>query len=278
MSQSRISLALSLSSSLVLTLGLWATASSGATHPKPSRHPSHSFIYPIGTSNTTAPSGYAPPAPNALPGYTQDYVTTFPGTAVPSGWDTYNGLPGGDPGGHFASTHIVVSNGVLSINTYQDPAYNNEWVTGGICQCGYTSQTYGAWFERSRLTGPGPTGVALLWPDANVWPPEIDFNETYGGTSYTSATVHWDANNSQFHSKVTANMTQWHTWGVIWTPTKITYILDGRVWGTDTVASEIPTIPMHISLQSQTWCESGWACPSTPQSMQVAWVAEYSPN
>ena len=28
-------------------------------------------------------------------------------------------------------------------------------------------------------------------------------------------------------------MTQWHTWGVIWTPTSITYTVDGSVWGSD---------------------------------------------
>ena len=73
-------------------------------------------------------------------------------------------------------------------------------------------------------------------------------------------------------------MTQWHTWGVIWTPNSITYTVDGTVWGTETTSASIPNMPMHISLQSQTWCSSGWACPTTPQSMQVDWVAQYQAN
>jgi beta-glucanase (GH16 family) len=173
---------------------------------------------------------------------------------------------------------VTVGGGMLNILTSQDPAFNNEWVTGGVCLCGIAGQTYGAYFVRSRMTGAGPTGVELLWPDANVWPPEIDFNETYGATSGTSATVHYTSANSQIQRTVAVNMTQWHTWGVIWTPTSITYTVDGAVWGTVTTSASIPNIPMHISLQSQTWCGSGWACPTTPQSMQVDWVAQYKAN
>jgi len=186
----------------------------------------------------------------------------------------------GDPGAMFAPTHLTVSGGLLNINTFQDPAYGGGWVTGGTCPCGIPGQTYGAYFVRSRMTGPGPTNVALLWPDANVWPPEIDFNETYGSTTATSATVHWGAGNSQYPVRLSAiDMTRWHTWGVIWTPTSITYTVDGQVWATVSNSSaQIPNIPMHLSLQSQTWCASGWACPTAPASMQVNWIAEYHAN
>jgi beta-glucanase (GH16 family) len=65
---------------------------------------------------------------------------------------------------------------------------------------------------------------------------------------------------------------------VIWTPSTITYTVDGQVWGTVNVASEVPTIPMTLDLTQQTWCESGWACPSSPQSLEIDWVAEYQPQ
>ena len=190
--------------------------------------PPPTLAYPIGTPDGTEPSGYAPPGGNALSGYSLSYVNDFNGSSVPSGWGIYSGQPGGDPGGQFGgSSHITVSNGILSLNTFQDPNYNNEWVTGGLCQCGL-AQTYGAYFVRSRLTGPGPTGVELLWPTYG-WPPEVDFNETFGGTSSTSATLHYGSNNSQTRSRLTIDMTQWHTWGVIWTPTSVTYTVDGVV-------------------------------------------------
>jgi hypothetical protein len=213
-----------------------------------------------------------------LSGYTQSYVTDFAGSTLPSAWGTYEGQPGGDPGAQFDQAHVTVGGGLLHINTSQDPAFNNEWVSGGACACNIPGQVYGAYFVRSRMTGAGPTGVQLLWPDANVWPPEIDFNETNGSSSATTATVHYSSANSQIGRSLNVDMTQWHTWGVIWTPTSITYTVDGNAWGTVTNVSSIPTIAMHISLQSQTWCASGWACPTSSQSMLVDWVAQYKAN
>jgi hypothetical protein len=251
-------------------VGLSTTAGAGAA-----------TRYPVGRVDGAEPSGMGPPGAHALAGYHQTYVTDFLGSTIPDDWDTYQGQPGGDPGGLFAQSHDIIGGGLLDIKTYQDLQYGNEWVTGGICLCGLAPETYGAYFERSRLTGPGPTGVALLWPDANVWPPEIDFNETGGGVRGSTATVHWITAtnpNAQTQTKVAINMTKWHTWGVIWTRTKIIYTVDGRVWGSMNKSGDVPTIPMHLSLQSQTWCESGWACPTKPESMEIDWVSVYAPG
>src|ERR1019366_3986573 len=199
--------------------------------------------YPIGTADSSEPSGEAPPAPTALAGYTQSYVSDFTGSTLPAGWNVYTGIPGGDPGGHFGGSHVVVSGGLLTLNTYRDAAWNNQYVTGGLCQCGL-AQTYGAYFVRSRLTGRGPNEVDLLWPAANAWPPEIDFSETGGSDNSTTGTVHYGAANNMDHRKVMINMTQWHTVGVIWTPTSLTFVVDGQVWARDNVISHIPKQPM----------------------------------
>ena len=42
------------------------------------------------------------------------------------------------------------------------------------------------------------------------------------------------------------------------------------------MAAEIPKVPMTLHLQSQTWCTFNYACPTSPQSTLVDWVAEYS--
>jgi beta-glucanase (GH16 family) len=219
----------------------------------------------------------APPAANALPGYAQSYVTDFPGSSLPSGWGTFAGAPGGDPGAQWAASHVVVNGGLLQLNTWQDPAYSNNWVAGGVCDCGH-SQTYGAYFVRSRTTGPGPTVVQLLWPAASVWPPEIDFDESGGTTGGTTSTVHFGASNNQDHRSVSIDMTQWHTWGVVWSPTAITYTVDGQVWASVNVPSEIPNQAMTLDIDQQTWCSTGTACPTSPQSQLVDWVAEYTAN
>lgn len=233
--------------------------------------------YPVGIADDSEPSGMAPPSSDAMPGYTQSYVTDFSSSNLPQGWSSFAGQPGGDAGAQWSSAHVTVGGGLLQLNTWQDPEFGNEWVAGGICQCS-VGNTYAAYFVRSRTTGPGPTVVQLLWPEAHVWPPEIDFNETDGTTSRTSATVHWGASNSQSQRRVAIDMTAWHTWGVIWTPGSIIYTVDGEEWGSVKVASEIPNQAMTLDLTQQTWCSSGFACPTSPQSMQVDWVAEYTPS
>jgi outer membrane protein OmpA-like peptidoglycan-associated protein len=232
--------------------------------------------YPVGTPDTTEASGDAPPSATALAGYQQSYVTNFKGSSLPSGWTAFNGVPGGDEGSLWKSSHVVVKNDQLELNAWQDPSSSNQWVTGGVCQCG-VANTYGAYFVRSKMTGPGPTQVELLWPKTG-WPPEIDFDETSGGDTTSIATLHYSSANLQVHQTENIDMTQWHTWGVIWSPTAVTYVVDGQVWGTETVSSEIPDQPMTLDITQQTWCTWGFACPTAPQSTDVNWVAEYTPG
>lgn len=258
------------------------------TSPPPTTTTGSGSAIPDGVASNSEPSGQAPPGANAMNGYKLTYSTDFTGSALPGGWNAYSGAPGAsDPGSQWATTHDVVSGGMLSLNAWQDPKFGNEWVTGGTSQDGVSRQ-YGAYFVRSRETGGGPTLVELLWPTNNSWPPEIDFNETQGLSTFTTATNIWAVSNgskSQAESRLNIDMTQWNTFGVIWTPTSLTYTVNGKVWGTFTNASDIPATPMHLDLQQQTWCGSSVgldgeinACPTSPQSMQIDWVAEYAAN
>jgi hypothetical protein len=248
-----------------------ASAGSNAAHDLTSIR----FKLTTGIPDLTDPSSYGPPSPAALPGYVLSYVTNFAGTSLPPGWDVFTGIPGGDPGGHFGASHVVVSSGMLSLNTFRDPSFNNSWVTGGVCQCG-VSRKYGAYFVRSRVTGAGPTEVELLWPSGNGWPPEIDFNETGGSITSTTSSVHYGAANHIVPGRVKINMTLWHTWGVIWTPREIVYTVDGRIWGEFKDAPDISSVPMTLDLEQRQQCQENRQCPTAPESMQVEWVAEYS--
>jgi hypothetical protein len=203
------------------------------------------------------------------------YVADFTGTTLPPGWDVFTGVPGGDPGGHFGASHVVVANGMLSLNTFRDPSWYNRWVTGGLCQCA-VSHEYAAYFVRSRVTGAGPTEVELLWPTANTWPPEIDFNETGGSITSTTNSAHYGSANHIVGNRVSINMTLWHTWGVIWTANEIIYTVDGRIWGEVSGASNISSVPMTLDLEQRQECEENRQCPTAPESMQVDWVAEYN--
>jgi Glycosyl hydrolases family 16 len=230
--------------------------------------------FPVGAVNVREPSRVSPPGGAALPGYRRVYATDFKGSSLPAGWVDFTGVPGGDPGGQFAPSHVVVTHGMLELNTWRDPSYNDKWVSGGLCQCG-DQHTYGAFFVRSRITGAGPNEVELLWPASNKWPPEIDFYETGSKDNSTSWTLHYGKDNNFVQQTLRVDQTAWHTWGVIWTPTKITYTVDGRVWGSFSGTYAIPTVPMTLDLQQRPGCSLGPVCTSVPQSMLVDWVAEY---
>jgi hypothetical protein len=237
--------------------------------------PSAQAIYPDGIANPSEPSGMSPPAANALPGYALDYVTDFPGSQLPAGWQGFVGTPGGGTRkAPLELSHLVVSNGLLQLNVWKDPKYQNQWVAAGLCQCDKPF-TYGAFFVRSKVTGPGPNEVELLWPIANEWPPEIDFNETGPVDTGTSVTVHFTPQDYTDQRTLRIDMTKWHTWGIIWSPTSLIFTVDGITWAKISALDEIPHQPMTLHIQQQTWCSYGRDCPKKPVSFQINWVAEY---
>jgi hypothetical protein len=234
--------------------------------------------FPVGVFDLKEPSYFAPPGPGAMVGYKQTYVTDFTKKLNTQDWFYFRGIPEGDPSGRFDSYHVAVNHGLLKIGTWRDPRFGNQWVSGGAGLYGLPS-TYGAYFIRSRETTAGPDTTALLWPQNNQWPPEIDIDE--GGASSTSQSwfVHYTNSQDQAYGTTTINITHWHTWGVVWTPTSITFTVDGRSWGQVTTPSEIPTIPMSLDLQSQSWCGiSVDGCPKKDSTLLVDWVAVYAPT
>ena len=274
---SRLVVGLASASALITSLIAIASDSTAATiaHACTAGSACAPYALTIGISNPSEPSSMAPPPANAMSGYQQSYVTDFSGSSLPSGWSTFAGSPGGDPGTRWQASQVVVGNGVLQLNASYDASLQ-QWVTGGTCDCSLP-QTYGAYFVRSRMTGPGPTVVELLWPaSGHSWPPEIDFNETFGPSVTSMASVHYGANNIADHRSISMDMTQWHTWGVVWSPSAVTYVVDGKVWGVVNAPNEIPNIPMTLDIQQQTWCSSGFACPTAPQSTLVDWAAIYT--
>lgn len=235
-----------------------------------------------------AKPGVAMPADN-LPGWRLTYRTDFNGNSLPDGWKPYSGEPGGDPYGYWDPANVTVSNGELHLRTMadDDPQRPNTYSTGGVGFYGNT-QEYGMYLVRMKGDSePGlqMSNIALLWPAEQVWPPEIDFYEDVGGSreGYT-ASLHPGPNGYDccvIRRNVENTGTRWHTYGVIWTPTSITYTIDGKRWavvqrGKVSSPGSWPAMPMTFDLQSQ---NLGPAQPSHPiETMTVAWVAEYEPS
>jgi beta-glucanase (GH16 family) len=225
-----------------------------------------------------------------IAGWHHVFADDFNGTTLnTSNWGPYSGQPGGDTAGWWSPSHVVVGNCLLTLKGYKDaPAKPGVFVTGGVGMKGTHAQTYGKYLVRMRADkGDGISAIALLWPQANVWPPEVDFFEDGGGKrTSTTATLHCGPNgidNCQIQRTLTRyDFSKWHTLGVEWTAGKLVYTIDGTPWATVT-DTRVPSTPMVLDLQSQSLECSPWnTCldSSTPAEvdMQIDWVVAYSPS
>lgn len=242
---------------------------------------------PTASSCGTSPSGKPMPVGDIV-GWHQVFTDDFTGTRLnTSNWDPYSGQPGGDPVGWWARSHVIVNDCLLTLKGYKDTvAKPGVFVTGGIGMIDTHAQTYGKYLVRMRADkGDGISAIALLWPQPDVWPPEVDFYEDGGGKRNSmSATLHCGSNGNDT-CQVEKNLarydfSKWHTFGVEWTDGKLVYSIDGTTWAT-VIDSKVPSIPMVLDLQSQALtCSQDNTCldSSTPVevNMQVDWVVAYA--
>ncbi|MCU1603275.1 MAG: exsH [Frankiales bacterium] len=169
---------------------------------------------------------------------------TFTAGLDTSRWGTYEGQPGGNPYGYWKHSHVQAYHGAALLRGYSD---SGRYVTGGM-MLNSVAQTYGKYVVRARFDKSTTIAHAmLLWPTSG-WPPEVDFSE--GPTTQgVMATSHWASGNSQQHAFKKVDMTQWHTYGVEWTPTRLAYTIDGAIWATMTGAA-VPHQPMKLAIQT----------------------------
>jgi hypothetical protein len=254
-----------------------APASPSASPAKKARASAPASPGGSGAAASTGVDGTSPPS--SVAGGRLTYSTDFPGNSLPSGWDAYTGEPGGDPNGNWDPSNVSVSGGTLHLMATPS-------AQGGVQFYG-NPQTYGTYLVRMKgdyEPGLSINNLAILWPSQQgVWPPEVDFFQDLGGSRQSfSASLHPgpDGNCCVVSSPTQdSNGTAWHTYGVQWTPSALTYTIDGRVWASVSPSSlsspaQWPTIPMNLTLQSQ---NQDSAQPSgTIETMTVAWVAEYA--
>ncbi|MFY9926675.1 MAG: glycoside hydrolase family 16 protein [Streptosporangiaceae bacterium] len=260
-----------------------ALASLASRHHAAKRHVSHRHAAETATASPSGAVGTGDGSswPSSVPGWRLTYSTDFPGSSLPSGWGAYAGEPGGDSFGNWEQSNVTVSGGALHL--LATPS-----AQGGVSFYG-NPQTYGMYLVRMKgddEPGLSINNIAILWPaQQGVWPPEVDFYEDSGGTRQSfSASLHagtsGDSGCCIVHSSSPANNgTAWHTYGVQWTPSSITYTIDGRVWGSVSRSSlsspaQWPAIPMNLTLQSQNQASAQPG--GTIETMTVAWVAEYA--
>lgn len=228
-----------------------------------------------------------------LPGFTLKYTQEFDGNGIPPDWDAYDGVPGGETSSmaQWNSSMCEFSGGEA------------HFMAMGVESCGLQYyggyQEYGAWFARMKGDDE-PAGMLfsdlfLMWAANNEWPPEIDIYEDQGagrtstaasmfnttdvcGTNETCLKMYEQTNGP---AGVPNTGTQWHTYGLEWTPQSVKWLIDGRVIFT-ALASQVrsgaqqPAQPMGMVLQSQNL--GGAGTPTMRETMTVDWVEQFSWN
>ncbi len=158
-----------------------------------------------------------------------------------------------------------------------------QGVGGGLMLRG--PQQYGRWEVRARVdkgNGYGPC-IGLI-DDPESWKTthaEIDITEMpKGARDKSHFTVHYGRTNKQTATSTKADFSQWHIFGVEWTPTRITYFLDGEQKWETTLAEAIPQKKLSFFMQQDVGAAGSWIAArdgGTPAEVafEIDWVKVY---
>jgi hypothetical protein len=275
-----------------------AASSSTAAQPSPTQPSSTGAPSeaPTGGQGGGDPSGQNPAT--SLSGFTLKYAQEFNGDSAPANWHVYNNQT---PGGESSSQ----AQWVESMCTFSGG--EAHFMASGIDSCGMqymgAPQEYGAFFARLQADD-NPSGemfsdIFLLWPSNFQWPPEIDIYEDKADRTRTAATMFNTVGSacgsspsiscltpysqSNDASNGVANSdTEWHTYGVEWTPSGVSWLIDGNVVFSAPASqtpsgAQQPALPMLMTLQSED-LQGGAGAASGTQTMSVDWVEQFSWN
>jgi len=218
-----------------------------------------------------------------LPGwrqiFTEDFdqdapLGSFPGSAYGQRWGGYEGIQDTAEEGTYSNRRVVsVRDGVLDMYLRTEdgtplvaapaPLVDGEW--GG--------QLYGRYTVRFRADPvEGYKTAWLLWPDSNDWAEgEIDFPEgPLDGEMYAANLRVGHPGEFDLKTDGIATYDDWHVATTEWTPSGVTFYLDGQEVGSSDVS---PSAPMHWMLQTETAFEK--PPESSAGHVEVDWVAIY---
>lgn len=184
-----------------------------------------------------------------------------------------------------------VSSGILSlIAAPADPnvqsSINGYAYTSGMLTTYRSFTQQGGYFEmRAKLpAGKGIWPAFWMLPADGSWPPELDAMEMLGyDPSTIFMTVHSNAKGAhtqtQGLAKVPDTSAAFHTYGVLWESSKITWYFDGQPVYTTTPPSDLNK-PLYILVNLAVggdWPGSPDAATPFPAVYQIDYVRAYAP-
>lgn len=172
-----------------------------------------------------------------------------------------------------------VNNGVLTIKAA--PASSDvknatgySYTSGALTTQGEFSQKYGYFEVRAEV----PEGKGL-WPafwllaDHGDWPPELDVMEVIGSETHKlHQTIHSDFGNAGHATYYNGKLSDsYHTFGMDWTQSNVTFYLDGKATATMATPAD-----MHSSMYLLLNLAVGGTWPGSPDATTNWADAEYN--
>ena len=180
-----------------------------------------------------------------------------------------------------------INNGVLTITAANTPTADLNALSGFKYTSGLlTTQTsftqlYGYFEVKAELpAGQGVWPGFWLLPADGTWPPEADVLEQLGGSTIYMTSHYTDANGNPtqtaFQSVVPTDTTGFHTYGLLWTKTSLTWYIDGvQVATAPTPADMNKPMYMLVNLGIGGWPGDAPADFTTAQ-MNIDYIRAYS--
>jgi hypothetical protein len=247
-----------------------------------------SFTVGAASAVVATPTAIAPPASSVampvgnLPGWTQTFTEDFSTNLAAGSWPgsygkqwlSYDGFPDTSQKGWYDSDIISAHDGALDLYLHTEngralgaapvPLVNGQW--GG--------QTYGRFSVRMKSDAlPGYGTGFLLWADSGDWNdgevdfPESSLSENVKGYNHCLG----NASSNCLVVNSSYNYTDWHTYTIDWTPSRMSFIIDGVTVGSTT--SNIPSKPLHWVMQVATTGTTPNA--STAGHLLIDWATIY---
>ena len=141
-----------------------------------------------------------------------------------------------------SSDNIWVSDGCLHLRVLKQNKNGYEYTSGRVKTMGKKEFTFGKMEARIRMdNGKGLCPAFWMLSHNASWPNggEFDIMEHINSENIVYGTIHdWNNGNliSDHGTKYNIDVTQWHTYGMIWTETQISFYVDNQVYWSKSVA------------------------------------------
>lgn len=252
-----------------------------------------------GAAGSASPSGVAAPRDD-LAGWRHIFADDFE-TDVPLGrfpqavgdrWGAYPS-PWRDTSGRGQYTPervVSIADGVLNKHVHTEGGTHMVSAltpkVPGTPKYGTHYGRYEVRFRVDRLVR-GYKMAWLLWPDSGTnttgsasgvggngeidWPEKnLDSPNIWGFVHHQDATVGSD----QDWFKAVADIREWHTYTIEWSPNLVVLYLDGNEVGRTT--ERVPNTPMHWVLQTETWLLDEDPVASVETNIMIDWVSVWA--